>query len=281
MIDTTLHLQKGRVESDVRPQGNKRRYRINTPAATAAVRGTRYRVVADTKQMRSEVLEGNVGVAAAGVTREINTGFGVRTETGKPPSEPRALLKAPNLSGLPRRVMQAQDMELTWPAVEGASAYRVQLGSAPDFARVLREDVVTTPRYTLTQLAGGEYVLRVRAVDELDFEGLDARHEFETGEAPGTPFLHTPSDATTTPNAQPWMSWSRVPQATSYHLQVARDNGFTQIVLDVSGIVFTHYTPPEPLAAGEYHWRVAAVDAGGLRGTYGASRRYTIPASAP
>ncbi len=281
MVDTTLHLKKGRVESDVRPQGNKRRYQINTPAATAAVRGTRYRVVAEAEQMRSEVLEGNVGVAGAGVTREVNAGFGVRAETGKPPSEPRALLEAPKLGGLPRRVLLQQDSEWAWTGIAGAVSYRLQLGPDPEFTRILRDAVVTTPHYTLPKLAAGNYVLRVRAVDELGFEGADAHHNFNVGEAPAAPRLHSPGDASIVFNPQPWMSWSSADQATSYHLQLARDSSFTQLVADVTGIVFTHYTSPDLLGPGDYHWRVSGIDVGGLEGAYSAPRRFTIPADAP
>ncbi len=47
MVDTSVRLKKGRVENRVAPQKPDSRYRIITPAAVAAVRGTEFRVGGD------------------------------------------------------------------------------------------------------------------------------------------------------------------------------------------------------------------------------------------
>jgi hypothetical protein len=63
----------------------------------------------------------------------------------------------------------------------------------------------------------------------------------------------------------------------SYAIQIARDPGFAQIVdEDRLAAVIAWYVPDRPLPPGDYHWRVATVDARGKLGPWSASRTFAM-----
>ncbi|HHM05572.1 MAG TPA: LysM peptidoglycan-binding domain-containing protein [Gammaproteobacteria bacterium] len=277
MVDTSLRLERGRVESTVKPLKENSRFQINTPAAVAAVRGTRYRVQADADHaiMRSEVLEGNVGVTGADVTQNVAAGFGTVAEAGRPPAPPRALLPAPELAGLPRRI-GPDERRLSWPALSGAETYRAQLSADPSFSALLMDQALTGPAVELPRLALGDYVFRVRAGDDLGLEGQSAVHSFTVAMAPTAPSPTTPGDGAQITINQPWLAWHAVEQAASYVVQIAKDKAFAQDADTIAGIHTTHYKSPVPLPDGHYYWRVAAVDAYGLRSEFSAARGFVL-----
>ena len=66
MVDTKLRLQQGGVAVKANPQhvpGNT--MQIFTPTAVAAVRGTDFRLLSESKTTRQETLQGRVGLLAA------------------------------------------------------------------------------------------------------------------------------------------------------------------------------------------------------------------------
>ena len=82
MVDTRVRMIGGRVENEVTPAaGPASRFEIETPAAVAAVRGTRFRVGADAETTRSEVIEGRVRVSGSGKGRSLDGGFGLVATT--------------------------------------------------------------------------------------------------------------------------------------------------------------------------------------------------------
>ena len=75
------------------------------------------------------------------------------------------------------------------------------------------------------------------------------------------------------------LTWKPVTKAARYHVQVARDTEFRELVLDTDA--------PKPVggflpdAVGVYVWRVAAVDADGRLGEFGFVRRMYLEAEPP
>ena len=100
MVDTDVRLNRGVGHFSIKSQQGKSRYRITTPSAIAAVRGTRFRVSSDANAgdiMRNEVLEGAVQVSAQNENKDIVKGYGTLVEQGKKPIPPVELLPAPTL----------------------------------------------------------------------------------------------------------------------------------------------------------------------------------------
>lgn len=99
-------------------------------------------------------------------------------------------------------------------------------------------------------------------------------------------FENTPSSRrdqaslTDRPQNPPQFSWDRIPQAESYHLQIAEDSRFRRIVVEKWGINKTHFTwlSTQP---GRHYWRVRAVGAHRQLSSYSRPRYVRIILPAP
>ncbi len=276
---TTLSVQvlKGQIENNVVPQKSGGRYRITTPAAVAAVRGTQFRISAteDGNVMRSEVLQGKVEVTGANVSRNIGAGFATIAKTGEPPSTPKQIPAAPDLSGLVKRTASA-NLSFSWPALPNAVNYRAQLAQNVNFNAPIFNRLIETPQVTWQALIPGSYFMRVRGIDEMGFEGFNASHAFVIIAPPQTPKAYTPKDDAILPSSKPFIAWSQVQESSFYHLQIASDQDFSQIFLDIPNIVNTHYKPIDDLPDGEYFWRIQSVSSDDSNSGYSGTRSFII-----
>jgi len=271
MVDTRLRLQQGRVEVSANPgRAPGSRLQVITPSAVAAVRGTRFRVSAEAAVTREETLEGVVGLAASGQQVSVAAGQGTLAEMGKPPRPPVALLPASDVSSLPARI-DTLPMRFTLPAQSGAVSWLGQLAEDAQFQNLLLETSSARPQLSFGDLPDGRYMLRVRAADEQGLQGRDAVHAFELDARPFAPLLTAPG--TRVRIAQPEWQWSGVVGANGYHIQVARDAGFADILLaEQAGD--TRLKPSKELKPGGYYWRVASVDTTG-QGPFSPPQRFT------
>ncbi|MDG4552448.1 MAG: FecR domain-containing protein [Candidatus Contendobacter sp.] len=203
--DTRVRLLQGRVESQVRPRTEAgSRYEISTPAATSAVRGTRYRIGMDPAEAtaRTEVLEGAVAFQGRQTTRTVKQGFGSLAETGQAPLPPVPLLPPPKLGERPP-VVTRWPVQLRFFPLEGAAAYRAQLVPADPFKGLLLDTLLpalksdgreATDALTLMlnpvgpALPDGEYIARIRGIDDKGLEGRDAQYRFRFHASPGQDF---------------------------------------------------------------------------------------------
>ena len=78
-------------------------------------------------------------------------------------------------------------------------------------------------------------------------------------QAPDVPIL-IPYAPDPTGDITPVLAWNRVLGAGCYHLQVAADSAFVNILLDQSVIALTSYVVQELLPYGDIYWRVSSVD---------------------
>jgi choice-of-anchor B domain-containing protein len=98
--------------------------------------------------------------------------------------------------------------------------------------------------------------------------------------SPGVPALSTPAAGAGNQPLRPTFTWSAVPSAVTYSLQVATDAAFANVVAAVTGIVGTTHTLTADLEGNRTHyWRVLAVNGCGA-GTYSAARYFTTRAEA-
>ncbi len=277
MVDTRIRLQGGRVDTRVKPgQGPGSRYNIITPAAVAAVRGTQFRVSAETDKpiARSEVLEGKVSVSGAGASQLVPGGFGIIAEAGQPPQPPRKLLAAPDLSTLPT-LLDRPPLQFQWIPVENAATYRFQVAANSQFDRLLA-DSTTTQAATTMDLPNGEYVLRIRAIDKDRLEGLDALHAFTVDVRPQPPVPVGMRDGMLVQDLQPGFSWSTTPADTAWYFQLAHNAGFDEPVFDLADLREPQFRPEQPLPEGDYFWRVAAYQGDSGRGPFSDAQHFRL-----
>lgn len=236
MVDTLTRLRKGRVQRAV--EGNRgSRHRINTPVGAAAVRGTRYRVeLPATGKSTVATTRGEVAFAASsGSIVPVPAGTGVVATAAASVKED--LLPPPTL---PAAIRIGQGRVVEWPAVEGATGYRVTLSGA---GMPISEAVVESAAWPVDAQIG-HLNLGVRAIAASELEGNDASTPIEVI-ASGPTGL----DATAS-GGRVRLLWSAS----------AADSGpYTARIDDGTG---THEVPAEAglaevtLVPGRYRWQV-------------------------
>ena len=183
MVDTRIRLNTGRVYTRVKKLKPDSHYEIRTSAATTAVRGTGYRLWAESAQVsRAEVTEGLVAVAAGGTEKEVKEGFGIVAEKDKPLPDPVKLLPAPELSD--NLAADKSQLQVSWNKLDGAEFYRYQLAKDKDFDEVIVDSSTQDNQIEISNLIADIYYLRVRGVDRYKLEGLDAVRQYEILEPP-------------------------------------------------------------------------------------------------
>jgi hypothetical protein len=291
--DTGVKLDRGSIDTHVSHQGGAGRFEIRTPVAISAVRGTEFRRAFsdDNKAIdRTEVTGGAVdvgGAASAGAASRhvaVAAGFGTLSDAVNGPRAPVKLLGPPDLSQLPERFEDAI-LTLNFAPVAQAQSYRAQIARDAEFHEIFSEQLSAAPAISFTGIAAGSYWLRVRSVDHDGLEGVDAVHAFELQPLPPAPSLLEPVNGDTVLANSTVFHWAAVATATNYQLQVARDASFQQTVADTREPA-TNTFVIESLPVASFFWRVAAIDAKGVRGHWSGPSHYSQrlpprPLSAP
>jgi len=213
ITETQLEMPSGKAEVQFKPPASKAsRFQIRTGFASAAVRGTEFRVSTDERITRSEVTEGTIAFAGvpAGSSQPSATdvvavaaGFGSYVDETRVPIAPVQLLSAP-LVPRPQVLQISPNFRLRIPPVNGAVRYRVTLAADEAMQQVRREEFFTQPDINLPNLAPGNYVLQVRAIDRFGLEGRDARVPLTMiAGKPAAPAPAAPAAAPTAPADAP------------------------------------------------------------------------------
>lgn len=281
--DTQIDVSRGRVESTVPPQrASGSRFRISTPLMAAGVRGTRFGVsVGADGHATSDVLSGEVEVIPHRGARRavrVSAGKGNVTTAQRGVAAPTALLSAPDLSALPA-VQQRPLLDVSFPAVSGAQAYRAYVSLDAALYRVEANDVVPTPRVRFDTLDDGDYVVVVRAIDAQGVEGEPATRALRLKARPEPPITQGPTHESVVEQNSTTLSWTTAMGATAYDVQVARDAGFGTLVHEHTALTQTTLDLRD-LASGDYYWRIRthAPDRVGNAdlGPFGDARRFSI-----
>ena len=276
MIDSRLRLDQGRTETTVPVDRQpSTRFEIWTPAAVSAVRGTNLRVAVTDRAEKAttEVLTGKATVRAQRRTVRVRQGFGVVTERGRTPSAPIRLLPPPDLSTLPD-VFESIPVRLKIDPVPGAGAYRVEFAETPAFETLLSQAVSTGPTIRGPSLPDGRYVFRIRAIDNLGLEGMNAVSEVEINALPEPPLPMQPIKEGKLRELQPQFRWSRPIDAVSYRFQLAAGEDFEKQIVTNEIVSDVSYSLARQISPGLYSWRVATVDSSGDLGPFSDPQKF-------
>ncbi|MGI9286916.1 MAG: FecR domain-containing protein, partial [Pseudomonadales bacterium] len=228
MVDTDVRLNRGAGHFSIESQKHKTRYRISTPSAIAAVRGTKFRITSDPHAgdiMRNEVLEGAVQVSAAGEDKDVEKGYGTLAEQGKKPIPPIELLPAPTFD-LPEAINVPQTLH--WQAVAGAKSYVIDIFEGDSKERLLFSAATEAPEYLLNAMADGRYTLAVRGVDKLGLQGLNDIKHVSATKVFRAPELNATS---VTRNGESLdINWPEIDGAFAYQLDVSTSINFSETI---------------------------------------------------
>jgi len=174
--DVSLNSELGSVGADVKKRPKqKNRFRISTPYASAAVRGTIFDFGATDSAMLVGVTEGEVEINAGSESASLPVGYGVVTETGSKPGNLIALLTGPSMNPSPARVA-AEDV-LHWKPVDGAETYLVSLSTdAQGQQEIYRESNASeATNHAIKVLDAGQVFANIRAVDGNSLKGFTSQ----------------------------------------------------------------------------------------------------------
>ncbi len=265
---TLLKLVKGRTEISANPShtlGNA--MQIQTPSAIAAVRGTQFRVSAESAKQGvtlQETLSGQVALSASGTEVLLNQGYGSLAENNKAPLPPITLPNAPDVSSLPQQLELVNgQITLDLKPQPDAVARLALLATDMEFSQLVSEQATNTNQLVLDIPAEGQYYLRLRAQELHGLQGRDAVHALNVIAAivptvsPPKLDLTAPADAAVIALAPTAFSWS-APKADQYLLQISRDEAFKDVVFE-QRTTENQMAIKQSFGQGQYYWRVIAV----------------------
>ncbi|SFI06810.1 FecR family protein [Collimonas sp. OK307] len=254
---TEIALLKGRVESRVSPlDKNKGRFEVRSPLAVAGVRGTDFRVGLVGDSVTTEVLSGGVAVAKKNLppALTLHPGQGNVTNT-EGVGKAVALLPSPHLKGQPQ-LQERPTVRFSVVPVAGAHSYRAQIATDTDARNIIGEAESASPEIKINGLEDGAYFVRVTALDQMGLQGIPRTTAFKLKARPEPPISIEPKNKSRSEDVI--FSWAEVGNAQAYHLQVASDAEFKQLVVDQAALAVPQFSAGK-LALGNYYWRVATI----------------------
>ncbi len=254
-VDYELAVDNGRVRSKITPFDKKYdRYRVRTPVAVSAVRGTDYRTRVDeaTGTAYSETVEGAVDVAAGDSFEgaeivSVPAGKGAAaTVTGDLATAD--LLTPPELID-PAKVQSEEELNFTIAPQAAASAHRVLLSSDAGFVDIVAEQLGDGPTISLPGIEDGRYFAKATAIGQDGFEGMPATYSFKRQ-------LSTLSGSAGKGDFGYRFKWVGTGKGKRvYRFQLLLDDKNAIPVIDEAGLTNDVITLSD-LPDGEYFWRV-------------------------
>lgn len=260
--DQSIQLERGRVDSTVKPLGRGSRFNIRTPQAVTGVRGTQFGVGlgADGREALADVIEGRVEMSASGLQAEpvpLEAGMGAVVSSATQAPQRVPLLPAPQLAGKATPIERLPHV-LTIAPVPGAVAYRARVDDGASPQRVLLDTTVAQPAVPLGPLPDGDYQLRLRAVDASGLMGREGAISLSVRATPLPPLARSPLANAVLATGSVQFLCTEVPGVEAYQLQVSADPLFGTLLHEArqAGNCAFGVSLAEP---GDYHWRVASV----------------------
>ncbi len=147
--------------------------------------------------------------------------------------------------------------EVSWLGVEQAEQYFVQIARDKDFKSILEEKTVPSTSYTKDAMTPGQYYFRVRSVAADGFySNFSQTVGWEQKEAPELGGMENTADVI------PVLQWAPLGKGWGYHLQVANDPQFSDLIVDQKAIDGTRYAFTKKLEPGQYYVHLRGVENG-------------------
>ncbi|MDP5007638.1 MAG: hypothetical protein NWQ13_01215, partial [Glaciimonas sp.] len=174
---------------------------------------------------------------------------------GKAVGKAMKLLPAPNFSDY-KILQERPTLYLKVIPTAEARSYRAQIATDQQIHHILTEVASSNTDIKIAGLADGDYFIRVTAIDKQGLQGLPQVSALTLKARPEPPYPLQPKGKSRGENVA--FAWAEVTDAQAYHLQVAKDAQFFQLVMDEPAITAAQFTA-DKLALGSYFWRVATV----------------------
>ena len=280
-----LSLKAGRTITRImKATGREPRFEIKTPSAVCAARGTVFRTSVDSSDhTRSEVLEGKADVEAVMQKQVVSEGEGTLVQKGEPPLKPKKLLPPPKLRQ-ESILYNKLPLRFAFDQVEGAVSYRISIAQDRNGKDIVYENIVQPhENVEIRDVDDGTYFFHALSIDEIGLEGLPSEpEEIRVRVNPLPPFISLPVSNAEYREKSLQCNWLKVKYAVAYHMQIAGDHAFTQIMEESSAIARTTYQTRE-LGYGNYYFRIRSVAEDGYEGAWSDTITFAVvpPPPAP
>jgi hypothetical protein len=272
-IDFDFSLDQGRAEASVQSlKGKDDRFRLRTPIAVSAVRGTRFRIAYDSQERPSltEVTEGGVGVSSAATAAPdqpnvVPAGFGA-TASASGDIGTEALLPAPPVLN-PGRLQKDTLVAIAVAPVAAATGYHVQLAQDAGFVDMIAAKRTATTDATFENIKDGTYFVRAMAIAPSGLEGMSETYSMRRALT-----VVGGSAAALEPGVYQFKWQGQGDGKRSYRFQLLKDPKDNVALVDEVGLDTTSLTL-KGLAPGVYFWRVSVRQFSGA----GMSESWTAP----
>ena len=179
-VERAFDLKAGRSEWQITPaKSSGDTFHVTTPVATAAVRGTGFRVTYEDALSTFGVVEGKVAVADAtpvpGELVPAGRGIAVRPESRSPQVQ---LAPAPEIIR-PGAVQKADAVSFRARPVPGATHYAFELATDAGFVDRIAERITPAPEARFDAVPNGTYFLRASVTDANGIQGLADTFSFD------------------------------------------------------------------------------------------------------
>ncbi len=252
LVDIQVKVLEGRGNVVAPKLKKQERYRVGTPVAVTAVRGTQFRVGYEPGEDigLTEVVEGGVSVGNGARSVPAPAGFGIAaTPDGVRDAE--KLLPAPKMIA-PGKTQTGTELSFSIEPFEGASGYRTQISKDAGFLEVVGEVASEETDVVFGSIEDGRYFIRSRAIAQSGLEGLSKTNSFRrkrlgvSAEAARSEFADAFKFA--------WQTEGSGQSFVDFQLWEAgnRDN----LIVDEIGLIEDNMFVSN-LPAGNYKWRVA------------------------
>ncbi len=253
-LDYDFDLSRGGAQSSVVPlQSKDDRYRIRTPKAVSAVRGTDFQVRHDAENSSdfAEVVEGGLAVGIgqnANLTLPAGNGMAVSADgsaitEGLLP-EPM-LLDAGKIQANPALLFSAE------PAAK-EMGYRFTISADAGFVDQLADQIVAGPKADFADLTNGNYFIRARAISASGIQGMPATFVFKRR-------LNGVSASAGKDESGYAFKWQNSGQGVSkFHFQLFSGTPEGLPLVDEPAVVVNQISLSD-LLPGTYFWRVGSV----------------------
>ncbi|HOI28456.1 MAG TPA: fibronectin type III domain-containing protein [Melioribacteraceae bacterium] len=183
--------------------------------------------------------------------------------------------------GIPRLLKpenNAVDVNLTvkmsWSRISNSESYDLQISTDPEFLGFvytrngIRQNTHTAASLNINTI----YYWRVKSRNGFGESPWSTVSAFRTVAPPLAPVLEYPAESERDVSVNPQLIWKRVTNAESYLLQISRDQSFSSILINKTGIRDSLISIENLEYFSEYFWRVAS------QNSYGTSE-WSVPGS--
>ncbi len=268
-LQTVIQLDQGGLEVEVpgAPDAN-RQLEVITPVAATSVRGTHFDVRTSAGRTSTSVQRGAVAMQQIGTAAQgqvLNADQGLAISAGARPGTPTPLLPPIPTHSLPQHSANPHWLDLTFPALAGASAYMLHIAEDAVGDTVIYQALLEEPKARLDKLPDGNYWLKLRALDAQGIVGQPSQVPLHIKAHPVAPLAQFPAPAATAALGSQ-LECTPVNEAQAYVLQVAAlGPEQNPIAADFNRPLLEAIDSPNcqldlsRLSPGHYAWRSASV----------------------